>query len=540
MTPTIELPSLHHPDDEDYLPFQKAGITEMFLRNNVLLADEMGLGKTIQMAGYINAYWTVNKVRPRVLYVCPKNLTRNVVFEMYRWLDPALLEEYGDIEFCNTAAFFPSDYIVASFEGFVKWRVALKESPWDVVIVDEAHNFKNRGTKRAQALFEFRDIPAKKFLLTGTPIPNYPYELFPLVHWLSPEQWPSAAGFEQRYCPYKNKYAYNMDELQRFLREGMAVHVGSETQIVVDEAGSREFMCRNCPFTASDENSARRHVSTTAGHRVRVTFEVGSKETQSVKREWRPGLMIRRLKKEVLPELPRKRRQIIELPAEGELLELVEKENELWAKAEDEAQVLAQLEMALKDLHPEAKDDTTFESLVEQLKFNKSYLFTEISLIRHQLAKAKVPYIIEHLEDLLESKEKVVLFIHHRDVGEAIADHFNKESVKAVLAYGNSDVHGLMRRFWEDDEVNLFIGSLKAAGVGLNLQIAHNVVFAELDWVPGVITQAEDRCHRIGQDKQLLIQHLVAQNSMDSKMAKTIINKQKNIGKALDRPVVKS
>lgn len=90
-------------------------------------------------------------------------------------------------------------------------------------------------------------------------------------------------------------------------------------------------------------------------------------------------------------------------------------------------------------------------------------------------------------------------------------------------------------RFWKDDKIELFLGSLKTSGLGINLQNAANVVFAELDWVPGVITQAEDRCHRIGQDKSLLVQHLVASNSMDSHMAKKIVAKQKSIQKALNR-----
>lgn len=534
MTPTIELPNLHHPEDEDYLPFQRGGITEMFVRNNVLLADEQGTGKTIQVCGFINASWMVNKVRPRVLYVCPNNLRLNVISEMTKWLDPALLTEYGDIEQCTSAAFFPSDLIVASFEGFVKWAMTLKEQPWDILIVDEAHGFKNRSTKRAQALFTMRDIPAKKILMTGTPIPNYPYELFPLIHFLDPEQWSSAAAFEGRYCPFKNKYAYHMDELQQFLREGMAVVRGSEKKVELDEAGSREFKCRNCPWQSESESEATKHVTTNEGHRVRLTREIGSRVTMVSTKTWKPGLMIRRLKKEVLPELPRKRRQVIELPAEGELLQLVEEENALWEK---NIEATAQLEMALADLTPEASNETDFEKLVEGLRFNKSYLFTEIALIRHKLAVAKVPYVIEHLENLLESKEKVVVFIHHRDVGEAIQERFPENS---VLAYGSTPVHALMRRFQEDDTCNLFIGSLKAAGVGLNLQVAHNVVFAELDWVPGVITQAEDRCHRIGQDKQLLIQHLVAQNSMDSNMAKRIIRKQKTIGQALNRQEVKT
>src|SRR5258705_2377890 len=202
----------------------------------------------------------------------------------------------------------------------------------------------------------------------------------------------------------------------------------------------------------------------------------------------RPGVMIRRLKKEVLPELPKKRRQVIQLPAEGRLLELVLKEKELYDKAIKADKELD--EILTGDI---AEDDDAFERKIERLRFTRKYFFDEIAIIRHELAKAKVPYVIEHIEEILESKEKLVCFIHHRDVGEAIRDHF---ASRAILVYGGmaqADVYAAMQKFTNDDTCELFIGSLKMAGVGLNLQVASNIVFAELDWVPGVITQAEDR-----------------------------------------------
>jgi len=244
------------------------------------------------------------------------------------------------------------------------------------------------------------------------------------------------------------------------------------------------------------------------------------------------GLMIRRLKKEVLPELPRKRRQIIELPAEGQLLELVEEENKLW---QTQAQIIKDLEEALTGLKQEAVDDDDFGKIIDNLKFNKRYFFDEIAIIRHKLALAKVPYVCDHIEDLLENKDKLVCFVHHNDVGRAIFERFADKAVHVYGATSMEDRAAAIEKFWNDDKCELFIGSLKVTGLGINLQVASNIVFAELDWVPGVITQAEDRCHRIGQEKSLLVQHLVAQNSMDSNMAKRIVTKQKSIQKALNR-----
>ncbi len=527
----------YHPEDDDYLPFQRAGITKLCLRPHVLLADEMGLGKTIQVIGYLNV------ARPAsVLIVCPNNLRLNWLNEIDKWMSPELRATY-DIEQCTTSLYIPTNFVVASYEGMSKWNYTLRTQSWDVLIVDEAHYIKNTSTKRARALFELRDVCTKRILLTGTPICNYPYEIFPLLNFLDQRQWPSRTLFERRYCPYGNKYGYHLAELQDLLRNGQHFHT---TRMVkkrrVDRLQSTDrgaYTCSECRMEYESAAVAENHVQDT-GHTVSVIKSTSEKlvatsfveEAEQID-ERGCGLMIRRLKKEVLPELPRKRRQIIELPAEGELLSLVEEENSLWKKHVD---IMQQLEEALTGVVQETtEEEDDFHKLIESLKFTKRYFFDEIAIIRHKLALAKVPYVCDHIADVLENKDKLVCFVHHNDVGQAI---FEKFSERAVLVYGKTnmeDRQANIDKFWHDDKCELFIGSLKVTGLGINLQIAANIVFAELDWVPGVITQAEDRCHRIGQEKSLLVQHLVASNSMDSNMAKRIVTKQKSIQKALNR-----
>jgi hypothetical protein len=87
---------------------------------------------------------------------------------------------------------------------------------------------------------------------------------------------------------------------------------------------------------------------------------------------------------------------------------------------------------------------------------------------------------------------------------------------------------------FQNGKTNLFIGNIRAAGVGLTLTRSCHVVFAELDWVPGNLSQAEDRAHRIGQHKSVLVQHLVVDGSLDAEMAHRCIGKQKIADTALD------
>jgi hypothetical protein len=97
-----------------------------------------------------------------------------------------------------------------------------------------------------------------------------------------------------------------------------------------------------------------------------------------------------------------------------------------------------------------------------------------------------------------------------------------------------TDRQAAVDRFQNDPNCLLFVGNIQAAGVGLTLTASSHVVFAELDWVPGNVTQAEDRCHRIGQTDSVLIEHLVLEGSMDARMATTLIAKQSVLTAALD------
>lgn len=90
-------------------------------------------------------------------------------------------------------------------------------------------------------------------------------------------------------------------------------------------------------------------------------------------------------------------------------------------------------------------------------------------------------------------------------------------------------------RFQTDPACRVFVGSIKAAGVGFTLTASSHVIFAELDWVPGNITQAEDRCHRIGQTDSVLVQHVVVDGSLDARMADMLVAKQDVIDRALDK-----
>ena len=89
-------------------------------------------------------------------------------------------------------------------------------------------------------------------------------------------------------------------------------------------------------------------------------------------------------------------------------------------------------------------------------------------------------------------------------------------------------------KFQGDRGVRVFVGSIRAAGLGITLTAASLVTFAELDWTPAAMVQAEDRLHRIGQRDAVLVQHLVVDGSIDQRMSALLIQKSEMIDAILD------
>ena len=441
-------------------------------RESTLIGDEMGLGKTIQALGVVNA----TPKAKRVLIICPASLRLNWEREAKKWL----VNKDLSIGIAQGKDWPATDVVIINYDILTKHKGRVHGRTWDILIVDEAHYLKNPKAQRTKQVFgdwryktkEWKIDPIKakrRLLLTGTPIVNRPIELWGLANYLDPQAFGNFFRYAKRYAN---------------------------------------------------------------AHQTRWGWDFrGADNLGELQGKLRTSFLVRRLKKDVLKDLPAKRRQVIELPANG-ASKLVAAEQAAWA---DQEERLTALKLAV-ELSKISEDPGDYEKAVAALSEGALIAFSQISTCRHETALAKVSYVVDHVADAAE-EGKVIVFAHHVDVVAQIVEGLEERGIKTVSLTGKDPMdarQAAVDSFQDDADVKVFVGNIKAAGVGITLTAASHVVFAELDWVPANLSQAEDRAHRLGQTDSVLIQHLVLEGSLDQQIASQIVTKQAVIDQALD------
>jgi SWI/SNF-related matrix-associated actin-dependent regulator 1 of chromatin subfamily A len=348
--------------------------------------------------------------------------------------------------------------LVINYDRLEAYQDLLHSRVWGVCIVDECHLLKTPEAKRSQIALKIQ--ASKRLALSGTPIPNRPIEIYGILSWLAPTLWPVKERFRfaLRYCAAK------------------------QTVFGWDLGGASNL----------SELSQRLHST----------------------------LMLRRLKKDVLTFLPRKRRTIIELSSDVNLKELLEQE------------LAAFHEFETRGFSPDQ-----YKAKVRSLKTAKLRAQDNLAKLRHQTALAKVPLVVEFVTEVLRTgSEKVTVFAHHRDVIQALDERLGRfHPVQLVGGMSPLKRQQAIDQFQSDPATRVFIGNIVAAGTGITLAPASShCVFAEMSWVPAEMSQCEDRHHRIGTRDSVLIQHLVLSGSLDAIMVHRLIKKQEVLDNVLE------
>jgi len=154
-----------------------------------------------------------------------------------------------------------------------------------------------------------------------------------------------------------------------------------------------------------------------------------------------------------------------------------------------------------------------------------------------RIGQAKATPAADYTVNLARNVGKVVFFAKHIDVMDAAEAHFAKAGLKTVSIRGDQSSktrQAEIDAFQNDPEVAVAVCSLTAAGVGVNLQAASNVVLAELSWTNAEQTQAIDRVHRIGQELPVTAWRIIAAQTIDGRIAELIDSKAGLAARALD------
>ena len=360
----------------------------------------------------------------------------------------------------NTKTFPDTNVVILNYDVVKKFRdaepSAIDAREWDYIIMDESHYLKNPKSSRTRQVLghgkKISPIRARKRLfLSGTPILNRPSDLWPMIHAIdkSGEIFGSWFEFIHKYCDaYQDAFGWQYS---------------------------------------------------------------GASNLDELQKNLRSTFMIRRLKRDVLTELPEKRRQVVVLPLNG-AERIVNNEMELVVNQD---RIKAELQNAI------SRGDM---ARVTELRLEKQITIQEIAKARVEIGKHKAPYVVEHVRNAL-AHGQVVLFAHHHDVFELIENALTDVNwVKIVGSVSQNQRQQAIDDF-QAGKAQLFLGGLRAASEGITLTASSHVIFAEQDWTDAIMSQAEDRCHRIGQQHNVLVQQMVLDQSYDANMAVKIRSK---------------
>ena len=240
----------------------------------------------------------------------------------------------------------------------------------------------------------------------------------------------------------------------------------------------------------------------------------GSSRVDELREQIRP-LMIRRLKSDVLDELPAKSRRTIFIDMPGKYYQdYVAAENNLVE--------------TLRNL-PSGKVSDEYEE-------NRMWLLSKLNYLRHIIGLAKAEEAQEIIKNFVDAGEKLVVFAHHHDVMDLIDDYLTKDKISHVAVDGRTAGPArqiAIDKFQTDPDCMVFVAST-AMGMGITLTAASNALFVERQWTPGIEEQMEDRLHRIGQTNAVLAHYMSIEGSLDEKMDKLVDNKRVVLDEVLD------
>ncbi|HVZ93810.1 MAG TPA: DEAD/DEAH box helicase [Phycisphaerales bacterium] len=481
---TAKMPMLQPPDSfrGELRPYQLKGLSWLMFLDRLgfgpCLADDMGLGKTIQLLAMLlaereNARASGTPLAGPTLLVVPMSIVGNWTREAGRFA-PTLrvLVHHGPTRLTGdalTRGAIESDLIITTYALAHRDRDALGEIPWGRIVLDEAQNVKNAAAKQSQAL---RSLEApRRVALTGTPLENRLSELWSIMDFCNPGLLGSAGDFRRGFAiPVERHHdRERAKQLRSLVRPFLLRRLKTDPSVISDlpdKVETKEF----CRLTSEQASLYEQCVKTMLG-------EVDRAE----------GIRRRGI---VLTTLVRLK-QICNHPAQladGALF----------------------------------KAPQTTEPVVESDE--------ETDLPADIARSGKCIRLIEMLDEVIASGEKALVFTQFRRMGSILASMLRKSFDREILFLHGGTTQKQREQMidlfqTQTDRHPVFVLSLKAGGVGLNLTAASHVFHFDRWWNPAVENQATDRAFRIGQTRAVSVHKFVVTGTLEERIDQMIESK---------------
>ena len=348
-----------------------------------------------------------------VLVVCPGSMKYNWKGEIQTWLG---LKDYRICILNSSKQKISQEayFYIISYDLMRNVIKKMRQISFQFVILDEAHSIKNKDSLRAKNILPIAVRAKRLIIMTGTPLLAKPYEGYPLLYALRPDI----------FCYFK-KFAYRYCDPQ-------------PTPMGINWSGT--------------SNTKELHWILSC-------------------------LMVRRLKRDVLSQLPPKRRQ------------------KIWIRT----------------------DEKTIEEIK---KTRKNVLGRKGTLECYSLtSRAKINGVKEYISDIIDAKEKFIVFAYHYEMLNSLEELCKNKKIDYMRIDGNTKQetrYQYVNYFQHNVNCQVAILSIIAASTGITLTATHMVIFAELTWTPSIMIQAEDRVHRIGQKSEFVdIKYLYGPETLD-------------------------
>ncbi|KAI1728823.1 DEAD/DEAH box helicase domain-containing protein [Ditylenchus destructor] len=511
-------------------PYQQIGLQWLIMMHklgfNAILADEMGLGKTIQIIAFLAWAKEQPQMKGPHLIVVPSSTLENWMNELQKWC-PAIkvLTYYGSIEERGQLRYLKStkdvDIILTTYNMATSRkedRGFFKLFSLNYIIYDEGHMLRSCATHRYKNLMQIQG--QRKILLTGTPLQNNLVELISLLYF-------TCTKLFSRYC-------HNISNLLQ-----MFVH---KKQMLNRKTTENNRKHSNAKTKCGDENGPlyERH------------------KIAQAKKILQP-FVLRRLKTQVLTVLPKKFEEVTmclltetqdelyndvlcELQTQKEssgntnymgfLMQmrqvanhpLLYRKNYYDSKLREMAKLLCLKERQYKGKNPEhVAEDLSYETdIAIHGLCNKYQCITSYKLdTKLSLDSGKCKQLDRMIPPILERGEKLLIFSQFTTMLDILELYLEYRNHRFFRLDGSTPVmerQELINQFNTNESIPVFLLSTKAGGLGINLTAANHIIIHDIDINPYNDKQAEDRCHRMGQMREVFVTRLVSKGTVEESM----------------------